>query len=342
MPDLPENATIDLHDLAAIFMHERMLASPRFSKANLVEINDGSAAVQTPGHTQSAWTRLSAQAHRKRIGYFLTSSAAADASTVTPETFISAQGLIKPPGFHDLSPKEVETAFWRCRNFDSGYHLVYAMQTLLDSLPESTNLRLRTKDPKYSITCSAKDFVITEVTTFAKEFTFISHITPAPELGPTKFGMEQHSTGGDDGTLPWVYLLFGQPTSPNVDEDTRIVLDLASCQLGFRGPGGEIFSMERIETYHGKTLARAANELDPMPTLSGRLQISVPEDKEVCERLARTVRERLRQVLVEGARFCAYCGAKEPTLKCSKCSEYFCSAEHQRRGWPFSKSYCGK
>jgi hypothetical protein len=47
-------------------------------------------------------------------------------------------------GNYDLSELELEMYFWDIRHHDSGYKLAHAMQLVLDALPTTTKLRIRT------------------------------------------------------------------------------------------------------------------------------------------------------------------------------------------------------
>lgn len=216
------------------------------------------------------------------------------------------------------------------------------MQTLLDSLPLSTTIHIRTKDPKHSITCGPRQYGIMEIDVVAKELVYFFRQTPIPGSS-TKVSIGGVVTGGDGGGLKWVYLLMGEATSKDIEKDSRVVLDLASTLLGARGPCGELFSMERLETYHGKTLDSMAYDQGQEERFSGRIVLREKSKEVDEERLAEAVKERIRKVIVKEDTLCGYCGAPNPPSRCTRCrAAYFCNAEHQTNGWPYHKVYCKK
>jgi len=216
--------------------------------------------------------------------------------------------------------------------------LVYAMQQVLDSLPRSTKIAVRTKNRAHNIIFPPSEFSIMEMDIRAHELTHI--VCMSAILGTSKAVKRQHITGGDGGFMPWMSLFLGKPTSADPDKDARVVLDLACTMLGGRGPAGEIFALQRGKEYLDETLAKVADDLGGEMKLSGRT-VHRRNDREELGRLAAAVVERIRRVVVDGVPFCAHCGSPDATMRCSRCKKvHFCSKEHQVGGWSFHKIYC--
>jgi len=212
--------------------------------------------------------------------------------------------------------KELELMYWRCKNFDNGYGLVYAMQRVLDALPRSTKLVVRTTKKAHNITISPpSEFAIMEMDIRAHELTHIMRMSRIP--GTTQIATSQHVIGGDGGFMPWVYLLLGKATSVDLEKDTRVVLDLACTMVGGRGPAGEIFALQRCKEYLDQTLAKVADDLGGEMKLSGRT-VHRKGDRQELDRLAAAVAERMRGVVVDGAHFCAHCGSPFAIMRCSR------------------------
>ena len=91
-------------------------------------------------------------------GIFLQEDAGGHSDSVPP---------VEPANFlHDdfvgpemPSAREVEMAFWRVKHHDSGYMMAHTLSLVLDSLPESTRLKIRSSQG-HSIECKATDYAI--------------------------------------------------------------------------------------------------------------------------------------------------------------------------------------
>ena len=72
----------------------------------------------------------------------------------------------------------------------------------------------------------------------------------------------QHTTG--EGPFPWVYILFrGDGVANTEQQDSRVVLDLVSPMLYFRGLGGEIFPWNVGKNIIQSFFLRARLKADP-------------------------------------------------------------------------------
>lgn len=319
----PDHMTIDLHDLAAIFMYERMRNESLFSHFRLKQYHEGPLATLPDKRAvgdvtiPDSWD-LEPEEGRARKYFELrrdTNPATGDivlpdgSTVVTPDSFDPSGNFNHPRMENPIPYKERELMYWRCKNFDNGYGLVYAMQQVLDTLPDSTKLAIRTKNKAHNITISPPSkFNIMEMGIRAHELTHIVRVTRGKAV------TNQHIIGGDGGFMPWVYILLGESPSANLEKDTRIVLDLACTMLGGRGPAGELFALQRKKEYLNKTLAQMADDIgDEM--LSVRT-FHRKDDRGELNSLAAAVVERVRQVVVEGVHFCAHCGSPFAWKRC--------------------------
>jgi hypothetical protein len=325
---IPDNTTIDLHDLAAIFMYERMLNESLFSHFRLMKYHEGLLATlpDKPAVGNQTivedWDIQPGEGRgRKYFELFrdtkpvLGDIRLADGTTVvTPDSF-DPLGEVNHPRMNKPIPyKERELMYWRCKNFDNGYGLAYAMQQVLDALPRSTKLSVRTKNRTHNVTISPpSEFNIMEMEIRTHELTHAVRISQIPGTQITS----QHITGGDGGIMPWVYLFLGKATSADPENDTRVVLDLACTMLGGRGPAGEIFALQRGKEYLDETLAKVADDLGGEMKLSRRT-VHRKADREELDRLAAAVLERVRQVVVDGVPFCAHCGSSSASMRCTR------------------------
>ncbi|KAH9846056.1 hypothetical protein C2E23DRAFT_854788 [Lenzites betulinus] len=134
--NIPDGFVLDVHDLAAIILHTHALSEPLFAHAQLVEVGRGDSPLKTfPEHfLHSSWYETaSGPDARKRVAYILRK----DQTTVertTIDTFASLAG-VKAPTASELTRRELEDAFWRCKTFNSGYLLAYVAQQVFDNLP---------------------------------------------------------------------------------------------------------------------------------------------------------------------------------------------------------------
>jgi hypothetical protein len=331
--------TVDLHDLATILLRERLLSETRFKHSHLREINDGSVPRIILAHTPlPALDDL--PKNIPHLAFFLVENASQIPKIPEP-TDATRSG-----GNYDASEMELEMYFWGVRHHNSGYTLVHAMQLVLDALPTTTKLRIRTSQGHFLIV-PASSFSIVEVPIMALTNTYICNMKPQerPESdGHTHFSLTQHTTGGS-GSFPWVYILFGGDGIANA-QSLQVVLDLVSPLLCFRGLGGEIFSMECLEEYHTKLLSQGALEGRPFKhsnrirfRLKNEQDSRVQEDSEVVQ-LSERVLTRLSKIM-EGETFCAYCGKEMAKSLCTVCRKArYCDKKCQTKGWKYHKTWC--
>ncbi|THH06192.1 hypothetical protein EW145_g4253 [Phellinidium pouzarii] len=332
-----ENLTFDLHDIVNILLRERLLSEPRFKHSQLLEVCDGSWPVSTvPLKVQEMWSSLGSP----KVGYFLTEDAGvSDADPpVEPHNFLRPNVI----SARELDTEEVETMYWRIKHHDSGFILCSALQLVLDTLPQSTSLRVRTSQG-FAMTCGAQSFVVAEMQVFPKETTYICNFKPRPDIEPTKVEMLQYLTGEKLESIPWIYLVFGEPTleTPNFIADKRVAVDLVSPMLGMRGPGGETFVMESMNTYHHKILPRYATaDLDHV--ISYRINPQVKQQAIQPMEIAMRVLSRLEKIARGEEAYCGYCGKTAPKAQCSRCRKKtkYCAAACQKKAWKYHKTWC--
>ena len=329
-----DSDTVDLHDLATILLRERLLSEPRFKHSHLHEINDGSAPrMLLPDVSLPVLDGL--PKNIPHIAFYLVENP--DKIPRIPES----SGVKRTGGDYDVSELELEMYFWSIRHHNSGYALVHAMQLVLDALPTNTKLRIRTSRGQV-LTVPVSSFSIVELPVMALTNTYICNMKPREKPksysdGHTNLILAQHTTGAN-GPFPWVYMLFG---GDDVGQGLQVVLDLVSPMLFFRGLGGEIFSMERMEEYHTKLLSQGALEGGPFQH-SERIQfrpIEMQEDNEAIQ-LSERVLTRLSKVM-EGEKFCAYCGKEMANSLCTVCRKaLYCDKRCQTKGWKYHKTWC--
>ena len=330
--------TVDLHDLATILLRERLLSEPRFKHSHLREINDGSAPRTILAHTPLP-VLDDLPENTPHLAFFLVENASEIPRIREPPEVTRTGGNYVP------SEMELEMYFWGIRHHNSGYTLVHAMQLVLDGLPTTTKLRIRTSQGHF-LTVPASSFSIVEVPITALTNTYICNMKPQenPDSdGHTRLSLTQHVTGGN-GSFPWVYILFGGDGVANAEQQSsRVVLDLVSPMLCFRGLGGEIFSMECMEEYHTKLLSQGALEGRPFKH-SNRIMfrpsdVQPEEDSEVVP-LSDRVLTRLSKIM-EGETFCAYCGKEMAKSLCTVCRKVrYCDKKCQTKGWKYHKTWC--
>jgi hypothetical protein len=258
-------------------------------------------------------------------------------------------------GNYKPSELELEMYFWSIRHHDSGYKLVHAMQLVLDALPTTMKLRIRTSQGHF-LTVPVSSFSIVELPITALTNTYICKMNlndtkPRPGEKPESDGHTglspvnavQYTTGASGrGSFPWVYMLFGVDGDANAEQQTlQVVLDLVSPMLFFRGLGGEIFSMERMEEYHTKLLPQGALEGRPFKH-SCRIAFrpgEVQRQSEVVQ-LSERALSRLSKIM-EGETFCAYCGKEMAKSLCTVCRKArYCDKKCQTKGWKYHKTWC--
>ena len=332
------STTIDLHDLLTILLRERLLTEPRFVHSQLLEINDGS----TPRKSVPAHIPLPAldnlPTYLPHVAYFLSDEDNQQQAPIEPKTFVHDDLKRESP---TIPYPDLELLFWRIRHHDSGFLLAHALQLVLDALPASTTLRIRTSRG-HTLLTSAHDFTIAEAPVTPSSITYICKLFKAPGMSSTQFGMAQYLTGAE-GDIPWVYVLFGGSVAASRDpsQDGRVAVDLISPLIGLRGLGGEIFVMETLSTVVDKVLPNPwyPDEL----VLSGRIAPSPSRMQQANEAtaLSERVRERLEAIQNGGELFCAYCGKSAPSSQCSACQKVkYCNAECQSMGWKYHKRWC--
>ena len=329
--------TVDLHDLATILLRERLLSEPRFKHSHLREINDGSAPRALLPADTSLPVLDNLPKNIPHLAFFLVENH----SEIPKIPKLSE--VIRTGGNYDVSELELEMYFWGIRHHNSGYALVHAMQLVLDALPTTKKLRIRTSRG-HVLTVPVSSFSIVEVPIMALTNTYICNMKPRekPELdGHTSFILAQHTTGGS-GSFPWVYMLFRDDgVADEQPKNLQVVLDLVSPMLFFRGLGGEIFSMERMEEYHSKLLSQGALEGRPFKH-SDRIGFrpgEMQEDNEAVQ-LSDRVLTRLSKIM-EGESFCAYCGKEMAKSLCTVCRKaLYCDKKCQTKGWKYHKTWC--
>ena len=330
--------TVDLHDLATILLRERLLSEPRFKHSHLREINDGSVPrTLLPDVSLPVLDDLPKNV--PHLAFFLIEN-----DSEIPK-IPESTGVTRTGGNYDVSELELEMYFWAIRHHNSGYALVHAMQLVLDALPTTTKLRIRTSRG-HVLTVPVSSFSIVELPIMALTNTYICNMKPRekPDSGSesdghTSFILAQHTTGGS-GSFPWVYMLFKGDANAE-QQGLQVVLDLVSPMLFFRGLGGEIFSMERMEEYHTKLLSQGALEGRPFND-SYRIAFrpnEVQEDNEAVQ-LSKRVLTRLSKI-TEGETFCAYCGKEMAKSLCTVCRKtMYCDKKCQTKGWKYHKTWC--
>ncbi|KAI8995298.1 hypothetical protein BD414DRAFT_562178 [Trametes punicea] len=181
---LPDDFVLDVHDLAAI-AHAR--TEPRFPHAQLHEINRGDTPLTafSDQFLDAAWHDIAFDK--------LYSSRGAHKYRHFPDG-------VKTPGGHELTRRELEDVYWRCKDFDSGYVLAYVAQRVFDGLPPTAMLRARTST-KHEVLCKPSQVAVAEIDIRPKEACLIVTIKPRSDLGPSMVEGQQHISGFTEGTL---------------------------------------------------------------------------------------------------------------------------------------------
>ncbi|KAI1797702.1 hypothetical protein LXA43DRAFT_1088781 [Ganoderma leucocontextum] len=335
---LPADFILDVHDLAAIILDTHARTESLFPKAQLVEVNRGITSPTTlPSHVFPPEWHTTANG-QKRLAYILKKDSHAT-ERVSIDTFASPEG-VKTPAGRELTRRDIEDVYWRCKTFNNGYALAYVAQHVFDRLPPTAKLRARTS-AKHEVVCKPSDVTVGELVIVPKEACLMLEYEPLPNLGPDCVGKREHLSGFDRPGMPWVYLLIGEPKAETLADDPRVVLDLVTAQIGGRGEGGEVYSLERGVDYHSKVLPKVAHKLQPYK-LSGKLQLSEGPDslRAHADALVELVLERLGKLASGQDNFCSYCGKDGVELRCSKCkTAYFCTPCHLL-GWKYHKVWC--
>jgi MYND finger len=334
--------TLDLHNLAAILLHEWSLMEPRFLHSRLQEITAGTRpqnALRSDIHLPHLGDVASSGSSQSKKAYFvmdeLPGTPPVTAFSFKHADFASAKSY---------SEQDIETMFWQIKNHNRGYALTHAMQTVLDSLPNTVHLMLRTSQG-HSLLVEPKQFAIEEFKVLPNEKVYICQATPQPVLGPTKFALHEYTTGAT-GPIPWVYLAFAEaelrPEFRNTDPrvNGRIVLDLAAPLLaGMRGLGNETFALERMGDYHDRVIPKGGSERE-RPVTSGRIDARLA-DVGLMSELSKRVLGRVQAILESGETSCGYCGKASPKSSCGRCKQArFCDKRCQTLGWKYHKKWC--
>lgn len=335
-----QNLTFDLHDIIGILLNERLLSEPRFGRANLFEISDGAwPASCIPLEYQSTFMGRPSP----KVGYFvrsLSQEITDPALIVRPDNFLHEDMRT----MRELDTEEVESIFWRVRNHDSSFFLHHALQLVLDYLPASTALRMRTPGGLV-MTCAPQSFAVAEMGVLPRRTTYINHIQPRrTKNGPIQVQLDQYTFGERHLHVPWVYLIFGKDEDlvPDRGNGKCIAVDVNSLTLGLRGLGGEPFVMERRNVYHDvpKMLPRVVDE-DLELIQSARIFATSEKKAKPAVELAIRVLARLEKI-TRGEKFCAYCGETAPKAQCSRCrgKSRYCGSSCQRKAWSYHKLWC--
>ena len=333
-PTFPDNLQVDVHDLAAIILDCHYHLETTFAGYQLVEVNRGTTPLQSL--PECVLPREWHIVRHDRLSYILKKEPNAP-SPITLETFAHPNG-VKTPSGEPLTRKELEDIFRRCKCYNSGSVLVYIAQQVLSALPASTQLVARTSQG-HTLTFAPHQTAVAEILVEPRSACLHIQYADRPDLGPTKIDMQQQLSGFDGG-INWPWLLLGAGTSPDLDTDTRVALDLGVAQLGARGLGGEPFALERSGDHYDRVLIPRARDLGAEMRMS-TLQCLSPAD--ICaygEAVKALVLERLAKVVAGDDHFCRYCGKEGVDLRCSQCKKaYFC-AECQSLGWKYHKRWC--
>ncbi|KAH9975986.1 hypothetical protein BGW80DRAFT_74636 [Lactifluus volemus] len=333
---IPEDFVLDVHNLASIILDAHTRTEVLFPNAQLLEVNRGDKPLfSLPSWVLPPQWHLAAIDGQQHVLCVLKSDSHA-AERTTIDTFTSPEGVMTSDG-RELTRRDIEDIFWRCKTFNSGYLLAYVAQRVFDSLPPTASLRVRTS-AKHEIVCKPSDVMIAEIDILPKEAFLIIDYEPRPDVGPTKLGMTRHLSGFS-GVMPWVFLVIGEPKATDVELDTRVVFDLVTAQIGGRGGGEELFSLERAFDYHSKVLPEVADDLEPW-VLSGKMRIKEHDIRAQGDALVEMVMDRLRKIANGQDDFCWYCGTDGVDTRCSKCkTAHFCRS-CQLLGWKYHKVWC--
>lgn len=340
----PEDTVLDLHDLVGILLHEYQQTEIRFRHSKLLEVADGTKFPSClPTKELKPWAEMGG----RKVGYFLL-----DPQEIPPRN----TPLVEPneflhPSFVSprlLDTEDVETIYWRVRlalaNNTGG--LLYALQCILRAFTASVTLRVRTSQG-HSLICPAHAFKIKGSVIIYKEGLHIGHIKSYIDdswLKPhRRIDVKHYQYNELHLDDEWLYMVFESEGS----RENNVVLDLASLVIGSRGLGGEIFTLEKEETYQEKVLPKVVeicddsdeedhtyDRIDPPPAMDDSL---IAQDTLVINRVLR----RLNRICQGVEVFCAYCGRPQAPSRCSKCAvARYCGKACQKKAWKFHKVWC--
>jgi hypothetical protein len=97
--------------------------------------------------------------------------------------------------------------FWEIKIHNSGYILAHAMQILLDKLPSTVKLRIRTSQG-HSVVVRSEQFAIAQIEVVPHRNAYTCRITKTPD-NDDQVELEEYVTGMP-GPIPWPYLAFGE------------------------------------------------------------------------------------------------------------------------------------
>lgn len=342
-----ENIVLDLHDLVGILLYEYQQSKTRFRHSKLLAVGDSSTLPIRPFHELPMWLSIKS---RSKVGYFIgdpQETPPKGTPPVGPEDFLH-------PTFRSLKAldeEEAESIYWRIKLTSAQADLVYAMQSILDTLPASTILRIRTSQG-VSSKCPANAFEIFKPILCPKKGMYIGLVKPSiidswtiPRWRTTikHHYLHDYHAGDERSKLDWMILAFPIENS----EEDAIILDLTSLVFGSRGLGGEIFSLEAGDTYINKVLDGVAKvKEDSDLDFSSRIGRRVPDDpsieglKELGQEISLTKRvlERLERICLGKEVFCSYCGKPRVSYRCSMCaSSTYCGVTCQKKAWKYHK-----
>lgn len=330
---LPDDLVLDVHDLATILMCEKIQTERLFRNAQLLEIHHGSELAKClPEEFQTKWKSY---AGTQKLGYFLKTPTDHPSAPVEPSSDTFLHPDYKPEVYGTLSAHEREMIFWRIRHHDN-LILPHAMILVLESLPRSTKLRLRTAKA-LDVTCRVESFfalldpdIVPKVPIYANNLVE----TPAGNIAYSVAVLEEESIGH-------AHLCFGDTPRRGEQGGPIIALDLAAPLLGLRGDGGEIFVMDKKDAYLKKFRTACASA-------SGKLILMnrIPDVNDMRERneLAMRVLGRLQAICRSEEEYCRYCGkgkTAEEMSRCSGCKKAkYCGEQCQRMAWKYHRVWC--
>ncbi|KAJ3000598.1 hypothetical protein NUW54_g6757 [Trametes sanguinea] len=132
---IPDDFVLDVHDLAAIILDAHARTEPLFAHSQLCEVyrGDGNLATFCDHFLDPMWHSLPLHSTQKRVAYILENDAKLT-ERVTFDAFASPQG-VNTPGGRELTRRELEDVYWRCKDYDNGYVLSYVAQQVFNRLP---------------------------------------------------------------------------------------------------------------------------------------------------------------------------------------------------------------
>jgi hypothetical protein len=228
---------LDLHDLAAILLHEWSLLEPSFRTSRLVEV----AEKGSPPTGEYLAQFGSTPAFLRYIFNHPRSKAFYTMDENIPNSPPVDRWSFKPDDWTDskksYSETDFETMFFQIKNHNNGYTLSHAMQMVIDNLSKGINLRIRTSQGHAFTLSNPSDFTIAEIDVVPNYIQYTCRLTKLP---PSTKAEVSENISGEQGSIPWPCLVFGgsDVSSTNPDLDGRVSLDLASTFLcGMRGMG---------------------------------------------------------------------------------------------------------